>query len=372
MMDMKQIVYTLSLLSLTWLMSSCSKTKSGDDPLPVVRKEAVYIPTENNNLISYAYDSGNKLWEVHLSGYTQGTPVFYNNRLYVLTTNGNLYSIDVLNGEIAREKNIGISTSNSLCVNSGKLFIAADKLYCYDTTFTSIWNYDPGTTCSSSPTVINGRVFVGADVKCHAVDMGTGFGVWTSSPAGAAIYSSPTVSNGLVYFGSNDKKIYAVKESDGSAKWDYSTGDKVESSPIVYGGMCLVGGMDFSIYCIDTTTGTKRWSFYTPERISSSPAIHEISNSVLVGSYDFNLYALSHVDGKLKWKFPAGSLIKGSPVVHKDYVYFTAFDRYIYCVNVNSGQLVWKQFLNGNTLASPVVDDLAKGIHPGISGNSKY
>jgi outer membrane protein assembly factor BamB len=78
------------------------------------------------------------------------------------------------------------------------------------------------------------------------------------------------------------------------------------------------------------------------------------------------------VSGTLRWKYPAASLIKSSPVIYKNYVYFTSFDRYMYCVNILNGSLVWKQFMNGNAQASPVVDDLLNGIHAGDSGASPY
>lgn len=371
---MKKFVSAITVLVLLCSLQACKKTQSTDAPLPVVRKEAVYISTENNNLISYQYNTGEKLWEVILKGNAQSTPVLYNKKLYTITGNGYLYSIDILKGEIYREMNIGLSSVHALSAVNGKLYIASDKLYCYDTTMNFAWWYIPasGDICTTAPQVINNRVFVGAGNTCHAVDAGTGLGVWVSAPLPDSIKSSPSVSNGVVYFGCNDKKVYALNESDGSPRWNFATMDKVFASPIVYGGMCLIGGMDYDFYCIDTTTGFKRWSTATAERISSSAAIHELTNTVLFGSYDFNLYALSHVDGKIKWKYPAGSLIKSSPVVYKDYVYFTSFDRYIYCVNVNSGNLVWKQFLNGNTLSSPVVDDLQKGVHPSVSGMSKY
>ena len=55
-----------------------------------------------------------------------------------------------------------------------------------------------------------------------------------------------------------------------------------------------------------------------------------------------------------------------------NYVYFTSFDRYIYCVDVRDGRIIWKQFMNGNSLSSPVVDDTKTGIHSTISGMSPY
>jgi eukaryotic-like serine/threonine-protein kinase len=369
-------IYIVLFIGLAFL-GSC-KRKSGDSPLPKSRKLAVYITTDNNNLISYNTETGAKYWEANFKGACVGSTVILKKRLYALTSNGYLYCIDLLDGSIVREINTGLlipspSTfeNNSLLADNGKIYIAADKLYCYDTLGAPLWNYDPGGYCTTSATLKNGKIFFGGTQRIHCLDL-TGTVVWTSAPVGVDIFSSPTVTNGLVYFGADDKKVYALHESDGSIKWQYATLDDVVSSPIVYGGMCLVGSNDLSIHCIDTTTGLKRWTYPTQERVISSPAVHEFTNTVLVGSYDFNLYGINHVTGELKWKYASGSLIKSSPVVYGNYVYFTSFDRYIYCVDVRNGSLVWKQFTNGNCQSSPIIDDLNTGVYSGISGLSKY
>ncbi|MEN9339483.1 MAG: hypothetical protein RIQ62_795 [Bacteroidota bacterium] len=335
------------------------------------------MTTDNNNLISYNPYTGNKQWEIHMQGNSQGVPVLYNNKLYLVTNNGYFYAVDIVLGKVSLEVFINHSSTHSLAVDNGKLFMASDKLYCYDLNGIMVWQYNPNTPCTASPQVANGRVYVAAGDKIHAVTT-AGAAVWTSPSAGGQdIVSSPRVSNGLVYYGGQDKNVYAINESNGSLKWKYLTNDRVKSSPLVYGGMCLVGSDDFGLYCVDTTsptlpfTGELRWVYPSLERISSSPTVHEASNTILVGSYDFNLYAVDHVSGKLKWKYPAGSLIKCSPVVYGNYVYFSAYDRYLYCVDIRYGSTVWKSYMNGNSDSSPMVDDLSNGIFPSISGMSK-
>ncbi|MBK7762782.1 MAG: PQQ-binding-like beta-propeller repeat protein [Bacteroidetes bacterium] len=376
---MKKFITPLYIGLFSLLLASCAKNKSKDFPLPVVRKEAVYITTANNNLISYHPSTGNKQWEIHMKGNSEGVPALYNKKLYLVTNNGYFYVVDILRGEITLEVNTGKSSSLSVAAANDRIYVSSDMLYCFDLNGSIQWQYDPTTPCTSSPTVANGKVYLGAGDRIHSVDAGNGSAIWTSPSAGGVdIVSSPKVSNGLVYFGGQDKKVYALNESNGTVKWEYLTGDKIKSSPIVYGGMCLIGSEDFGVYCIDTTSptlpplGELRWKLPTLERVYSSPTVHESSNTILVGSYDFNLYAIDHVTGLTKWKYPAGSLVKSSPVVYGDNVYFTSFDKYIYCVDCRFGTTIWKSYLNGNTDSSPMVDDLKTGIYPGNSGMSKY
>ncbi|HNB80842.1 MAG TPA: PQQ-binding-like beta-propeller repeat protein [Chitinophagaceae bacterium] len=376
---MKNVIYYCLCALMAFTALSCGKTQSNDFPLPVVRKEAVFICTDNNNLISYDPYTGAKHWEVNFKGNSRGVPVLWKKKLYLVTNNGYFYAVDVLKGKISLEVNITNSSDYSLAVENDRLYMASDKLYCYDLNGTLVWQYDPLTPCTASPTLVNGKVYVPANDRIHAVDAGSGSGVWTSPSAGGInIQSSPRVSNGLVYFGGENKKIYALQQSDGSVRWEYLTGDRIKSSPLVYGGMCICGSEDFGLYCIDTTSptlppnGELRWKYTTLDRISSSPAVHEASNTIIVGGYDFNLYAIDHVSGLLKWKYPAGSLIKSSPLVYGNYIFFTSYDRYLYCVDVRYGNTVWKSYINGNTDSSPMADDMTNGVYPTVSGMSKY
>lgn len=366
---MKKLIYTL-LAVLT--LASCAKKKSDDPVLAKDRVEAVYVTTDNNNFIGYQAYTGTKLFEVILTGSCKGTPVLYNQKIYVHTDAGFLYSIDMITGQIHNSTATLFPSHLALIAHNGRIYIAADKLYCYDTTLVQQWAYDGGTICSSSPQLINDKIFLGIGDKIHCVDL-AGNNVW-QSPAitGGVINSSPRVSDGVVYYGAQDKYLYAIKELDGSPLWSYLTIDKIESSPTVYGGMCIIGSSDYYIYCIDTISGLLRWKYPTLERVNSSPVVHPSTNTVLVGSYDFNLYAIDHVSGTLKWKYPAGSLIKCSPVIYGVYIYFTAFDRYLYCVDIRDGRLIWKQFMNANSQGSPIVDDLKDGLYSTESGMSIY
>lgn len=370
--SMKRLsLYPLLVGLMACFLLACSKTLSTDPPLIKGRQKAVFVTTENSTVISYAAETGGKLWEVSTSGVSDVTPAFYNKVLYVITKTGYLYAIDVIEGKIKWSNATGILLANGLTVYNNRIYVSADQLYSRDiNNGNAVWGYNGGGPCTSAPQVTGGRAYVAVGTQVHCVDVSNGNSVWQSGGTPAPIESSVRMSNATVYFGCTDGKVYAINEWDGSPKWNYAAGDKVQSSPIVYGGMCLVGSDDYSLHCIDTTTGLKRWTYPTKERVRSSPFIHATSESVLVGSYDFNLYCIDHVSGTLRWKYPAASLIKSSPVVFNNYVYFTSFDRYMYCVNLLNGSLVWKQFMNGNAQGSPIVDDLLNGVHPGDSGAS--
>jgi outer membrane protein assembly factor BamB len=369
---MKSLIWVLFPATVMGLFA-CTKEISKDLPLPLEREESVFINTENGNLMCFEANTGRKKWEVVMRGGTDGVPVFHNKKIFQVTADGYMYTIDPIRGKIDRETQINrLNPSNSLCVNANMVYFAEDSLYAYDTLHNKMWAFKEANepSFSSSPKYLNDKIYVSAGPNLYCMNS-SGSVSW-KYVAIDAINSSVSISNGLVYFGCDDGKVYALDASNGSVKWSYVTGDNVYSSPAVYGGMCLVGSDDYYIYSIDTTTGLERWKFKTNERIKSSPAIHEFTKAVIVGGYDFNLYAVSHVTGELLWKYPSASIILSSPVVYGNYVYFTSFDRYLYALDARDGRIVWKQFLNANTKSSPLVDDTKKPIYPGISGHSLY
>ena len=379
---MKKSIYCIFIGIISLTMYSCGKKKSTDLPLDKDHKAAIYVTTDNNNLLSYNPLTGVKQWEIILKGISTGVPVIYKNVLYLTTNSGYLYSVDVITGKITMEKYIQKNILTSMAVANDRLYACTtDSFYCYKLNGDVDWIYrhdNPGIACTSSPQLFNGNVYFAAGDSIHAISASNGAPIWTWGASGANISSSPRVSNGVVYFGAGNKNIYALNATTGALKWNYSSSNKITSSPLVYGGMCIIGSTDFSIYCVDTTSptappaGELRWKFSTGDKVSSSASVHELSNTILIGGYDFNLYAIDHVSGTLKWKYPAGSIIRSSPLVYGDYAYFTCLDRYLYCIDIRNGATVWKSFLNGTTESSPMADDLADGVYPGISGMSKY
>jgi outer membrane protein assembly factor BamB len=100
----------------------------------------------------------------------------------------------------------------------------------------------------SSPAVIENVVYVGLSSDFYALDANTGDKVWNSSIFYG--YSSPTVVDGVVYFGAEDGAVHALNATDGGDLWSFQTGSGVRSSPAVVDGMVFVGSLDGHLYAI--------------------------------------------------------------------------------------------------------------------------
>jgi len=81
--------------------------------------------------------------------------------------------------------------------------------------------------------------------------------VWNFS-TGQNIQSSPTVVDGTVYVGSADGNLYAVNAETGEEEWSFSTDSRVDSSPIVTDDTVYFGS-ESDLYALNAESGEEKW-----------------------------------------------------------------------------------------------------------------
>lgn len=83
----------------------------------------------------------------------------------------------------------------------------------------------------------------------------------------------------------------------------------------------------------------ERWTFQTGNAIEGAPAI--VGNVVYVASMDKFLYALDLATGQQKWKTNLG-LVKASPAVANGRVYIGNIDGKFHCLDATNGKILWE------------------------------
>jgi eukaryotic-like serine/threonine-protein kinase len=219
-----------------------------------------------------------------------------------------------------------------------------------------LWTFATGDQIWSSPTVVNGTIYVGSnDHKLYAIDAATGRQKW-SFTARHEVRATPRVVNGVVYIGSIDSKLYAIDAATGRQKWAFATGSGVPSSPMVVNGIVYVSSGTGKLYAVDAATGRQKWVFTAGGSIWSSLTV--ANGVVYVGSVDKRLYALDAVSGQQKWSFATRDMIEdSSPAVVKGVVYIGSDDRKLYALDAVSGQQKWSFATGGALQSSPAVAD---------------
>ena len=236
---------------------------------------------------------------------------------------------------------------------------ADTRLYALEAaTGDEIWSADVGSNVSASPTVVDGTAFVGSRAgTVSAFDATTGETAWTAEIDGSITASSPTVGDGLVYCGSWDGTVYALETASGREAWTYDTGAAVRrSSPTVVDGTVYIGSSDGALYALAAETGEEAWTFETGGDIRSSPTV--VDGSVYVGSFDRSLYAVDAATGDQRWAVETGRHIgDSSPTVVDETVYVGGYDRHVYALEATTGETEWTYETSATIESSPTVAD---------------
>jgi polyvinyl alcohol dehydrogenase (cytochrome) len=143
----------------------------------------------------------------------------------------------------------------------------------------------PGvTTGLGVPSIVDGRVFVGAaDGSVYSLDSRSGCVYWTFSAA-SGVRVAPAVGNGSVYFGDLRGNVYALDENTGTPRWKSRADEQplavITGSPKLEGGRLYVpvSGRDESmaatnpkyecckfrgsVAALDAATGDRIWRTY--------------------------------------------------------------------------------------------------------------
>jgi len=272
------------------------------------------------------------------TGYSTSVAPNTNNTLWSYTTGGDV--------------------SSSPAVVDGRVYVGSwdSKVYALNATDgTLVWTYATGSAVASSPAVFDGGLYIGSyDRKVYALNATTGTLIW-SYTTGGVVYSSPALADGTVYVGSDDRKVYALNATNGVLIWRYVTGDFVSSSPAVGDGRVYIGSYDRKVYALNATNGAVIWSYTTGGVVYSSPALAD--GKVYIGSHDKNVYVLNATTGALVWSYTTGDFVSSSPAVADGKVFVGSWDSNVYCLNATDGTLVWSYATGDIVPCSPGVAD---------------
>ncbi len=175
--------------------------------------------------------------------------------------------------------------------------------------------------------------------------------VWKFNLGFEVVDSSPVVSGGKVYIGSYDHHLYCLDVNNGDVVFKYKTGHVIRSTPAVSDEKVYISSFDSYLYCLNANNGNFIWKTKIAPYKSSdwnkdigiSDSSPKVSNGkVYIGSLDSYLYCLNANNGNILWKFKTGGEIHSTLAVSDEKVYISSFDSYLYCLNADNGSVIWK------------------------------
>lgn len=313
---------------------------------PAVVGDRVFIGSTNGNLYCLDKLTGSPVWSFAAGSSVRSSPAVFEGKVYFLAENGMTYALNAADGTVAWSVPIGNGSWDwsSPAVHDGNVFVAASigMLYSLAAADGSInWQTAVGGTPDSPISVVNGKVYTGT----HNFDTGSATLVAVDEAMGSIVW---TYDYHLYHAG-----VVGMVNSNGAAVVDANGDGSLE----VYFGVYNWSGSGDQAVCLDESTGAELWTRDIGGNTTSTPAVK--NGTVFIGSDDNNLYALNAADGSIRWTFPTGDDVWSAPAVSGDgKVCFGSLDHTVYCVDEASGALVWSYFTGASRLkSSPAITD---------------
>ena len=202
--------------------------------------------------------------------------------------------------------------------------------------------------------------------------------------------STPAVAGRKVYFTAENMQdsllyIYALDAENGSLMWSYRGGRDAGAgrlpSPTVASGRVYVGDENY-LYAFDAESGERIWRFEVPwegglHGVDSAPVVTD--NKVYFGSWDGWFYCVDANTGELIWEYSDGDgemgHVMGAPAVIDGAVYFgtgagsVGYTGWVYALNAENGAPIWRYHIGDEISSSPAVVDNIVYIGAGFMGH---
>lgn len=337
---------------------------------PAVVNRRVYVGSAAKVLYCIDAVSGKLLWKQAVSDWVRARPLVVGKVVYVAAMDGTVWAIrdegersHVIWKARAGEHQIFADlagTETGILVSSSDLWLrslnpATGKTQWQQSLIDGTWikgefvrsdRIAGGSDYQSPPTVVRGRVFVGAPNRfVYAIDAGTGKEIWRFETSGQ-VSGSPTVAEGRVYFGQQggNKDLYAVSEKDGMPIWKQEVG-WVWVTTTYSQGRLFTGTVEGDILSLGAGDGKIHWVHRTNGGVYPSPATD--AHRVYTGSWDSYYYALDKLSGKLVWAFARPGYLGGNPdsaapVLFNGNLLVRIVPAALAALEAGTGRLVWE------------------------------
>jgi outer membrane protein assembly factor BamB len=244
------------------------------------------------------------------------------------------------------------------------LKVAEDVVVCLDlATGRTLWKCKSpgeatGRMASSTPCVVDGRVYALGSTHCYAVDATNGKRVWTAPLPVKGPASSPLVVEGVLVI--NAGRLVALDAATGKPLWTQPKAGGGNSSPVAWksGGKTVVICNGRGVLAgVDLTSGNVLWT--TPGGGDCTPAI--VNDALAVQT---NKPQVGIVAGKLNangftqlWNLPYDPLrSSSSPLILGSQVYLMD-DNIHYCFDLATGRKLWEEKAAASAISSPAFAD---------------
>jgi outer membrane protein assembly factor BamB/tetratricopeptide (TPR) repeat protein len=214
----------------------------------------------------------------------------------------------------------------------------------------------------SAPVVVGDTVYVGTTAGLlYAISTSVPFDERWHVDLESPIRTSPAFADGVLYVGTEAGVLWEIEEETGDVACHYDTHDTIASPPVIAGDTVFIPARDAqTLLAVRKGSCVPEASILLSATVASSPAYADGVLYVAVGSY---VWAYDADTRQPIWQYPAsdsGSHLGGAagwPVVANGILYFTTDEPFMYAIDIESHELLWRYKLDGSVVSRPAIMD---------------
>jgi outer membrane protein assembly factor BamB len=246
---------------------------------PTVWRNIIFQSFESGNfgLIAYDINKGGPVWSKE--GYNStSAPVIFDNKLYHLATNGMLFCLNYMTGEIIWQKYVQDQFNNSLSAFGDMILIAAlsgNVTAVHATSGATVWHKNVGSSVFADPVIAQNRLFI-TDYSgfVHKMDIQSGE-ILNSKDFGLNLYHAPTISDSRLFLGLSNGKLVALDINTFELINTFSGRGPVSGPPLVTNSYIYFTTLAKYLYILDKKSLTLLQDIELDARVRSTPAIFD-------------------------------------------------------------------------------------------------
>lgn len=368
--------------------------------LPPAVRNAAWPQTGGNpaHLMGHlrANESLSEAWRADIGaggGYRRkilAQPIVADDVVYAMDSNAQVSALDLATG--ARRWRVdtksddleGTNVGGGIGVDGGTLYAAngLGEMVALDAkSGTVLWRSEIGAPARSSPTIVEGRIFLTTiEDRLLALSAKDGHTLWSykapSAPTAMLGRPAPAYSRGLVVAGFGSGELAALRAETGRPAWTDGLGASrgrsrvaellaIHGAPVIDQGRIYAIGLGGLAAAIDLPTGRRLWERQVAGL--DTPAV--AGDWMFLVSIEQEIVALNTTDGRVAWITPLprwantkerkDSLTWYGPLLVSDRLIVTGTTEQALAISPYTGEILGRQSLSSG--ASPVAPVVADG-----------
>jgi eukaryotic-like serine/threonine-protein kinase len=257
----------------------------------------------------------------------------------------------------------GDEIKSSPVIHNSHIIIGAGDgyVYCLDMQGKLLWKFDSGNTIEAPALIHNQKVYIGnLGGTLYCLELSTGKLVWKYECDGQ-IMSAPNIwtdgKTELLLIGSYDYYLHAVSTKDGSMAWKYELFNYLNATVAIENDKAIFGGCDGMLHIVDIRTGKPGEALEIASYVAGSASLE--NGRAYVGDYDGRFTAADYVNGKILWTWEDKERnlpFIASPSIFENKVIIGNRDRFVYCYDKTTGDVLWRTNTGSRVDASTLTD----------------